>query len=550
MIMRFFGPSETERLVRKLQDSELFADDLPKRKRYTHTEWAGLEDYQRGQASYQQLLAIQRMNNFRELAKTVDELADPKHNSAVPILAQLWSECAVEPIRTAAGHTLLGIGTPEARAALIDLIEDADPFSALMAARAILNEDPSKFFDRCAVYFTPEKMAQPGGEVIPNAILELFVPGEGATLHWIDPKIPECIQTDKRWVDLFVKFRKDKELGFTAKQAIEFIDPNLVKESMKKTSAKETPQVIKTITMGSGDLLKRYQQGQHEEVWRELRSYESVDGVLLEETMAVANETMKRVAHNADLLAERLANRGWKALFGSLRTPPQPEDIEMIERIEEFTGERLPVSLRAFWEIVGGIDFIWDYESGEPPDLGDDLVMEDPLCVLGPQICVEEIEDFELDPDDGEPLSVTLAPDHLHKANISGGEPYAIILPFKGVDPIFANERHRLPFVDYLRLCFKFGGFPRLEHHPDRTPGTRRFLIEMTKDLEPFLGHTLGHEDKVFLTVSQMCSARSEAVEIVSTIESSTKPSDRVTNVPQFDSHLRKRQSYNSIKSN
>lgn len=485
--MHFFGPSETERLIRKLQDSELFAADVPQRKRYTHAEWAALEDFQRGQASYQQLLAIQRVKNFQDLAKTVNELADPKHNSAVPILAKLWSECAVEPVRIAVGHTLLEIGSPAARAALIDLIEDADPFSALMAARAILNEDPSSFFDRCAVYFTPERIAQSGGEVIPNAILRLFVPGEGATLHWIDPKLPECIQNDKRWVDLFVRFRRDKELGYTAKQVLEFVDPKLVKESMKTASAKEEKRrPIKAATKGNGDLVKRYLQGEHEEVWKELRAYESVEGELLDEAVSVANETMKRVAHNADLLAERLANRGWKALFGSLRTAPQPEDVEMIERIEEFTGERLPVSLRAFWEIVGGIDFIWDNESGEPPDLGDDLVMEDPLCVLGPQICVEEIEDFELDPDDGEPLSVTLAPDYLHKANISGGEPYAIILPFKGVDPIFANERHNLPFVDYLRLCFKFGGFPRLEHHPDRTPGTRRFLTEMTKDLLPF----------------------------------------------------------------
>lgn len=243
--------------------------------------------------------------------------------------------------------------------------------------------------------------------------------------------------------------------------------------------------------MASGELLTRYLQGQHEEVWKELRAYKSIEGELLEEAVPVANETMKRVARNADLLAERLSNRGWKPLYGSLRTAPQSEDAEIIERIEEFTGERLPVSLRAFWEIVGGINFIWDFQSGEPPDLGDDLVMEDPLCVDSPQIVAYEIEEWEsqredMDPDDWEPVSVTLAPDYLHKANISGADAYAIILPFKGVDPIFANEEHNLPFVDYLRLCFKFGGFPRLERYPDRTPETRKFLTEMTKNLQPF----------------------------------------------------------------
>jgi len=33
----------------------------------------------------------------------------------------------------------------------------------------------------------------------------------------------------------------------------------------------------------------------------------------------------------------------------------------------------------------------------------------------------------------------------LHKANISGGGPYGIELPFLGADPDFVNEAHELP---------------------------------------------------------------------------------------------------------
>jgi hypothetical protein len=243
--------------------------------------------------------------------------------------------------------------------------------------------------------------------------------------------------------------------------------------------------------MTSGDLLARYRRGQHDEVWNELRAHEFVVGDFLDEANTVAIETMKRVAFNADLLAERLAARGWKALWGSLRTAPQTEDAEVIERIEELTGARLPVSLRAFWEVVGGINFVWDYNSEEPPDLGGDLVMEDPLCIYSPHEIADEIEFWESDredlsPEDWGPFSLPLAPDYLHKAQISGSDAYAIELPFTGVDPIFANEGHDLPFVDYLRLCFKFAGFPRLERYPDRTPATRSFLTEMAKGLEPF----------------------------------------------------------------
>jgi hypothetical protein len=61
--------------------------------------------------------------------------------------------------------------------------------------------------------------------------------------------------------------------------------------------------------------------------------------------------------------------------------------------------------------------------------------------------------------DEGEAV-VTIAPDDLHKANTSGGEPYEIAVPDLRADGELLNERHHLLFVDYLRLCFRFGGFP------------------------------------------------------------------------------------------
>jgi hypothetical protein len=48
---------------------------------------------------------------------------------------------------------------------------------------------------------------------------------------------------------------------------------------------------------------------------------------------------------------------------------------------------------------------------------------------------------------------------------ISGGAPYGVDLPFAGADPVFEGERHGLPFVDYLRLCLRWAGFPGLEAH-------------------------------------------------------------------------------------
>jgi hypothetical protein len=114
----------------------------------------------------------------------------------------------------------------------------------------------------------------------------------------------------------------------------------------------------------------------------------------------------------------------------------------------------------------------------------------DPLCVNPPEVLTHFFGEWEerksgVAPELADPFNLVLAPDYLHKANISGGGPYRVELPFLGADPVFANEAHELPFVDYLRLCICWAGFPRLERHADRLD-VREFLRVMTKELEPF----------------------------------------------------------------
>ena len=237
----------------------------------------------------------------------------------------------------------------------------------------------------------------------------------------------------------------------------------------------EQPRTIPIAMSPPVDLLSRYLRGDHCRVWQELHSHEAVGGDLLEEARAVAAETMKRVAAAADLLAERLAARGWKPLGGlseHMRTRPSPkDDLTIIKQIEARTRSPLPLSLLAFWQYVGGINFVWDYDCEEPaPSCGLDLFLDeqDPLYVGSPKdtlYLLNELEEHRspVDLELRDPFELQLAPDYLHKANISGGVPYSVQLPFSGIDPIFANERHKLPFVDYLRLCFRWGGFPLLE---------------------------------------------------------------------------------------
>ena len=164
-----------------------------------------------------------------------------------------------------------------------------------------------------------------------------------------------------------------------------------------------------------------------------------------------------------------------------------------MQEIEKFTGAALPASLAAFWNCVGGIDYVWNYDmDAQAPDLVSGLEMTemDPLLVFAPEQLADLLPEWKerhsnVDPELDDPWSLDLAPDYLHKANISGGAPYGMELPHRGADPIFINEEHGLPFVEYLRVAFQWGGFPRLERYA-HSAAVRKFLAEMTKDLEPF----------------------------------------------------------------
>jgi hypothetical protein len=172
---------------------------------------------------------------------------------------------------------------------------------------------------------------------------------------------------------------------------------------------------------------------------------------------------------------------------------PDPNDIAIIEQIEAFTGALLPLSLRTFWRVVGGIDWIWNYRLESPlPDLGVELPMDelDPLCIdpaksVGYLLGEWEEQKQQADPDGIRLFNLDLSPDYLHKANISGGAPYGIYLPCFHADPLFADERHNLTFTDYLRLCFRWAGFPGLEDHADRRD-VQRFVATFGDGLESF----------------------------------------------------------------
>ncbi len=241
----------------------------------------------------------------------------------------------------------------------------------------------------------------------------------------------------------------------------------------------------------------RYRAGEHVEVWHELTALGASvrEPTLINDVRAVAEETMTRVATNIDCIIERLLNRSYQfdvypdGTAPSVTLPvhrrPDPALLADVVNLEQRVGP-IPLSLRTFWQVVGAVSLIGRAPEGWPD-------YSDPLFVSPPDYALFELR--EGDPDEKGVFMCGLAPDVLHKDNVSGGPEYAIALPNPSADATFEEEWRRIGFVPYLRVAIlEWGGFPGLSQDNPQDKWRRKYPCaprpawfgELTKDLLPF----------------------------------------------------------------
>jgi hypothetical protein len=143
------------------------------------------------------------------------------------------------------------------------------------------------------------------------------------------------------------------------------------------------------------------------------------------------------------------------------------------ERMRENSGvaESLQARLESLGMRIGGPGM-------SSPATATRDVLSDPLVVWAPEDDdLTELRELG-DPDapdarDDEGWTgryrIEIAPDALHKANVSGGEPYAVAFPDPSADaPVLGLDApYARTFVGYLRECFRWGGFPGLATEAD-----------------------------------------------------------------------------------
>ena len=277
--------------------------------------------------------------------------------------------------------------------------------------------------------------------------------------------------------------------------------------------------------------LDRYQQGEREQVWQELTALgdQVYEERLYADAYAVATETMRRARQNIELLIARLRKLGYAFEFpDDVFTPPEAELLEDMVLFEKVVG-RVPLSVRAWVEQVGTVNFIGtyprlsSYDSSPPmmqmgnqsiridsidmddmleqlnaadaipenvrnmfssffqnvdirnalkdaslseePFADEDQVESDPLCVDFSELSVDSYQEWQ-EYNADIPFQVEISPDILHKANISGGDGYAIIMPQAVMDaPLLNTNWREFTFVEYLRFSFEWAGFPGLHEY-------------------------------------------------------------------------------------
>ncbi|WP_445148678.1 hypothetical protein [Baekduia sp. Peel2402] len=162
---------------------------------------------------------------------------------------------------------------------------------------------------------------------------------------------------------------------------------------------------------------RRYAAGEVGPVWAEIVA---AGGPPSDEAVAVARELARRAGRNVVRIRDHLAVQGYVFETEEPIRPPADDIVEQLAAMEEQIAP-VPLALRAWAEEVGMVNL-----NGSHP--GWAIEYADPFCVeLDPADAVEVHRDWietgwfvrwgQIR------FSVPLAPDFLHKDDVSGGPP-------------------------------------------------------------------------------------------------------------------------------
>jgi hypothetical protein len=466
--------------------------DLRSRARVSIEQWSSFTAAEAKAYQDVGIAAVRGVAGWRAVADQVGALGRLRYEPAVPTLIELWEECPVQPVATAAAHALFELGTSEARGVLRKGIHDHDHLGRFMALKVMFTDEGTAW-DNVSHLFADECLAAPAGQTAASEALSLLAPRAFSQSgpRWHSDELRDLVSQDRRWLDLCVGLRHHEILGRQARQVLRYADPAVTGPALDAARAVRAAHPRPAARpLRAGDLVARYENGDHRGVWRDLGAVAHLDGAWRAEAEQVAALTMERVRRNALSLTAALIARGWPVSPEQALPGPAPDAEDRLRQLEQVTGSPAPSALAAYWRVVGTIDLVprgtWD--APFPPGVPEQLTVADPLEVIDLAAAWFSVEEWqeksaELHPEIAGPLELTIAANYLHKANFSGGAPYSVWLPHAGADPLVRDEEHHLTFTDYLRRAFAGKGFLRLDQQDEWAAHgvTRERLAELTR---------------------------------------------------------------------
>jgi hypothetical protein len=238
----------------------------------------------------------------------------------------------------------------------------------------------------------------------------------------------------------------------------------------------------------SNDIYQQYSLSRVHSDWSVLmaQSHRLYDDSFYMNSLMLARQIMRRVRDILlniidELYAENYRFAGENIVY----KPPPSNTFEWIKELTE-QGIHFPVSLQAWLLEVGSVNLMgshpewlktaYVFDVNKPTsdvwytdplvvEVTEDFISEDSISYLYDEWLQKQEESDRRNC----PFRIPISPDHIHKANVSGGEPYEIAVDCPTVDSFIFNERNCMSFVGYIRLALRWGGFPGFLyiHEPD-----------------------------------------------------------------------------------
>lgn len=489
------GGEDPDSVVTRLRAHPALRRLRPLPPRPTLPEWERLTAEERSALNEPQIEAIRSLSRGEqdELWRLIRAAGRSHDPSAVPVLAEIWRSCPASPIRDAAGHALLAIRSSEATAILWETRTDWDRTRAHFAVRARLVADPTDGVALAEQLLAEADGGDPTAARLLDELLRLLAPssfGADDKQGWTEPDAVEWLRDDERWLDLAVRLRSHPRFGGAARHVLRYRPQDQVRRALAREPA--PPPAVQPKPRPVQPWLQRYRAGEHAAVWEELAALGPiVEPAIRDEAERVADETMGRVATAMSELVRRLGSLGYP-----LRPQPGPDgEIQArLGELAEVAGGPVPISIAAFWRIVGGVDLAPIEDAGLPdwmPTEQSWLEKLDPVVVDPLREAWYGVEAWREDLAENlaevvGPLELAIAPDRFHKMNISGGPPYALRLPDASADPRIRWLEDEPRLVAYLRRAVQRGGFAGVEPDQHVSPRWASVVVELTRDLPGF----------------------------------------------------------------